>query len=389
MDMIRFLTVPAALLLIFAAVPLLASPRQWTAAIADPDRPGRLVTTQILGPGVATEPCPIVIIGHATMTSWDHYLYLAEPLAEDGWLVALPSTESGLTGDQWALAEDMLLLARALGDGHPDLPPDIPPALNQSWAMVGHSLGGGAAALAAAADLRVGVLALLAPQDRTRPSMIRQAPMIQASTLILGGEMDCMVTPPHEDQWPLYNALGSMTRAIGILQGGSHCGFAGTPEPCTTAELECEATMTAATQMEVTLALVQPWLDWQLRGRPEAGPLFFAAAQQDAVVMEQVGLPTTVDFSPSTHLVALGPGPGSGISRWMLQAPGMTRIHAAIYDLRGRLIKRWMVASPGSDTVELAWNGHDGSGRPVAGGVYLLRVQVGNLVLRSKTVRLE
>jgi len=389
MDMIRLFSLSATLLWLLAAAPLRAAPSHWTVELADPERAGRIVTANIFGPSGALESCPVVIIGHATITHWDHYRYLADPLAESGWLVALPSTEMGMPGDQAAFADDMLFLAEALSDGHPDLPAGVPAAQEQSWAMVGHSLGGGAAVLAAADDARVGALALLAPQDRARPSMIQRAPMVQAPTLILAGEMDCMMTPPLQHQWPLFSSLVSPVRAMGVLHGGGHCAFAGTPEPCTSAEMECGPTMAPSAQQELTLSLVLPWLDWRLRGRAEAGPVFLAAAQQNAIEMEQVGLPTAVSLSPITRLVALGPGPGSGLSRWRLQGPGTMRIRAAIYDLRGRLVKRLMVTEPGSDSVELVWSGLDGSGRPVAGGVYLLRVQVGDQVLRSRTVRLE
>lgn len=46
----------------------------------------------------------------------------------------------------------------------------------------------------------------------------------------------------------------------------------------------------------------------------------------------------------------------------------------AVYDVRGRLMKRWRAAS---GAVRVAWDGRDSGGRPVASGVYWVRVEGG------------
>ncbi len=371
-------------------------PRQWHLSLTDPARDDRPVAALVLGPAEAPAPCPVAVLGHATATPVSYYHYLAEPLARSGWLVVLPTTEGGLLADQAALAADMLWLARLLRDGSPALPGDLPPISPGPAAMLGHSLGGGAAVLAAAAaPQEVGVLAVMAPQDRPRPSMIRQAAHVAAPSLVLAGQHDCL-TPPERHQGPLFENLASDLKVICTLREGGHCGFAGDPEPCTSAEAECAQLMPAAEQQELTLSLVLPWLAWQLRGCAAAAEQFRAAAALPVVLASVGGTATAAAERGAAALRLAGGSPGSGTVRWLAALPPGQEIRAEIYDARGRRVRRLAPSAVGGSApsqevapLELAWDGRDGAGRRMPAGVYLLRVCAGRVALHGRCVRVD
>jgi dienelactone hydrolase len=359
-----------------------ASVRQWSVTLTDPERPGRTVSAQLMAPVNPSAPCPVAVLGHATMTPVGHYTYLATALVAEGWLVAMPTTEAGIPGDQPALAADMSFLGRTLREGAAGLPPDLPTVAAGGWAALGHSLGGGAAVLAAATDPTVAALALLTPQERRRPSMIQHADQVTAPTLVVAGELDC-VTPPDEHQAPLFAALATAHKALCILVGGGHCGFAGSPEPCAGAEDACPPEVDAAVHQAHAVALIVPWLQWQQQGHGWAASAFLAAAAHPAIEATVAGIPTSVAGTTGARLERRDGGPGGG-ARWALTLPRPSRVEARLYDLRGRHRRTLVLGFLPSGERPLVWDGRDGEGRLAPAGVYLLRVDAAGHVLRDR-----
>ncbi len=367
----------------------LAEPHHWPVTLEDPQRPQREVTAVLVADPAATTPCPIAVIGHATLTGWEHYTALADTLAGAGWLVALPTTEMGLPPDQAALAADMTLLASALRDGHPDLPAGLPARDPGPHALIGHSLGGGAAVVAAADDPHAGVLALLAPQERSRPSMIRRAPEVTAPTLVLAGELDCL-TPPEDHQHPLFAALDSPVRALATVLGGGHCGFAGPSPACLGGESGCPPTLPLVSQQTLTRRLVTGWLAWHRLADEAARSQTLADLAAPGLATELVGTPTGVaTLAPAAHLRRTGPAPASGPVRWRLVLPAAATVTADIYDVRGRHVVRLSAGAWGPGEHHLRWDGRQSAGRQAPAGTYLLRVQAGRAVLADRFLQLR
>lgn len=86
-------------------------------------------------------------------------------------------------------------------------------------------------------------------------------------------------------------------------------------------------------------------------------------------------------FSPNP----LGPGGGQAL----LRLPGPAEVHAEVVDLAGRRLATLARGAHPAGELALAWDGRDGAGRPVAAGVYLLRVRAGGRQLQAKLLRLR
>jgi len=91
---------------------------------------------------------------------------------------------------------------------------------------------------------------------------------------------------------------------------------------------------------------------------------------------------------PRRHLAAgapLGAGRGVEIHYLVPAAQGTWEVRLEIYDPAGRLVRRLVEGPRASGAQRIVWPGDGADGQPVAGGVYLCRLRVGEVV---ETVRL-
>ena len=206
------------------------------------DRPvSVLIRYPALAPGgdnvpvvnICGEKYPVVSIGHGFTIAAANYQYLAAGLARVGVVSVLPTTEAGLSPNHAQFAADLQFAARAVITD----PFFAGTNLAQRF-YVGHSMGGGAAVLAAAADRNAAGLILFAPAQ-TNPSAIAAAARVRTTTLILLGSRDC-VTPRAAHAQPIDDALSArIIHSIREIEGGSHCQFAAASASCQLAELSC------------------------------------------------------------------------------------------------------------------------------------------------------
>jgi hypothetical protein len=85
--------------------------------------------------------------------------------------------------------------------------------------MSGHSMGGGASVLAAAADPRVRTLANLAAAE-TNPSAIGASASLAIPLCLISGSQDTIVPPGGNGQLMYENA--SPPRQLPLILGGHH-----------------------------------------------------------------------------------------------------------------------------------------------------------------------
>jgi hypothetical protein len=141
-------------------------------------------------------------------------------------------------------------------------------------AVMGHSMGGGAAFLSVQYDTTITVLATLAAAV-TNPSSISAAQNITIPSLVIAGANDC-VAPPAQHQIPMYDSLSSLCKTFVSITGGSHCQFADYNLYCSVGEGSCspKPTITRLEQQTATFSLLLPWLNYFLKGSTESGTQF-------------------------------------------------------------------------------------------------------------------
>lgn len=265
---------PCLALALAAAVPARASggcDGPWPVAetsrtFVDAARNDRNVPVRLFHPGVAAgaggQPVtgcafPVVAFGHGFTIPETRYRWLAEALAAQGFVVALAATETGLSPSHAALAGDLAFLPRALVRDS-----GFATVAGTARAIGGHSMGGGAALLAAASAPRAGVLFALAPAE-TSPSAIAAAAAIRAPALLVTGSRDC-VTPTAQHAGPMFAALATAPEQRRLLDiaGGSHCQFSDGWFTCSLGEASCggAATLPAAQQHGQVLDVLLPLL---------------------------------------------------------------------------------------------------------------------------------
>lgn len=129
---------------------------------------------------------PVVAFAHGWMQPVERYVQTLKHLASWGMIVVAPATERGLVPSHSALAADLsrtlrAIVERTLGDGAVSGSPG-------RLGVLGHSIGGGAAVLAAAADEAIG--AVMTVTAVATEQGLRAAPRVRVPGLHLIGDED-------------------------------------------------------------------------------------------------------------------------------------------------------------------------------------------------------
>lgn len=235
--------------------------------------PGRQIQTEVYYP--ATSPgtnapiqsgvYPVVVVGHGFLMPWSEYQNIWEALVPAGYIVALPRTEGGISPSHQDFALDLRIVAqRMIAEGQDPNSPFYQ-RVHPRVALMGHSMGGGCAVLAAQNFSGAHCLVGLAAAN-TNPSAITAAAQVTIPALILAGSGDS-VTPPHQHQLPIYQALASSCKWYASLTGGGHCYFANSSTTCSFGESSAGSTITLsrAQQQALMNRLIRPFLDAYLK----------------------------------------------------------------------------------------------------------------------------
>ncbi len=248
----------------------------------DPARNNRNIQTYLYYPAtaagsnqpVASGQFPVVVIGHGFTMTYAPYAFWGNALAEVGYIVAIPNTETGFSPSHSALAADMAFLVEKLYSENNNGASPFYQHVQSDACIMGHSMGGGCTYLAAQNNPNVSATITFAAAE-TNPSAVAAAANVSCPSLVFSGSADC-VTPPGQHQVPMYNALPDCKSYISLV-GGGHCNFATYNFNCSFGEFTCNPggpPMPADTQRAITLYFVRPWLDRFLKNEYSAGPLF-------------------------------------------------------------------------------------------------------------------
>jgi pimeloyl-ACP methyl ester carboxylesterase len=284
--------------------------------------PGRQIQTEIYYPAatagdnvaLASGQFPVITFGHGFAMSWDAYANIWQHYVAKGYILAFPRTEGSLIPAP--SHGDFAMDLQQVTDKTLALNTDVNSIFNgkilQKSAIIGHSMGGGAAILVASNTLNtshIQTVVGLAPAE-TNPSAITVAPNVGVPTLIFSGTADG-VTPPADHHIPIYQGLNSICKAYISITGGAHCYFANTNFNCDFGEstTSTNISITREEQQTATFNILDPWLDFKLKGICQSYQLFFQAMQStNGTVNQSIGLEI-----PPTIVIQNNPNQGTGV----------------------------------------------------------------------------
>jgi len=157
---------------------------------------------------------PVLAFGHGFVMTWDAYQNIWDAIVPEGFIIAFPKTETGFTPSHSEFGKDMTFVISelaALGQNNSSFLYNRIDSMN---CVMGHSMGGGSAFLAAQFSPSIKSLLTLAPAE-TNPSAIQAAANLSIPALIFAGGNDC-VTPPPANQIPMYDSLQSICKTLKV-----------------------------------------------------------------------------------------------------------------------------------------------------------------------------
>ncbi|MCX7954619.1 MAG: T9SS type A sorting domain-containing protein [Bacteroidales bacterium] len=244
----------------------------------DSSRNNRQILTHIYYPSniagenvtIANGQFPLIVFGHGFLMGYDSYLWLKDSLTPLGYIIAFPTTEGGMLPNHEEFGKDLKFLNYKIKNENNNNVSFLYNHVSNYSAIMGHSMGGGASFLAASNNNNLTTLITFAPAETT-PSAISAAMNVNVPTLIFAGENDG-VTPPSENQIPMYNSCASNCKTLITIKGGGHCYFANYNFNCSFGEMTTtpQPTITREQQISRTFKALYPYIQYYLKNNTQA-----------------------------------------------------------------------------------------------------------------------
>lgn len=227
---------------------------------------------------------PVLSFGHGFLMSWDAYQNIWDALVPEGYIIAFPKTETGFAPSHIEFGKDIAFLLSEIEKLGNDSSSFLYSRVDTMNCVMGHSMGGGAAFLAAQSGPSVKTIVTFAPAE-TNPSAITAAEHLNIPSLIFAGSNDC-VTPPSTNQIPMHEALQSDCKTFISITGGSHCQMADNNFICSIGEGTCmpPPAISRAQQHMIINRYLLPWLNFQLKDDCSSGNQFDSIINSDSSV---------------------------------------------------------------------------------------------------------
>jgi dienelactone hydrolase len=243
-----------------------------TITLVDPARNNRQIATEVYYPAttagnntpVAPGAFPLITFGHGFVMTWSAYQNFWDMLVLEGYIVAFPTTESGISPNHTEFGKDLKFLISTMQSNGAGAAFTATSVGNTS-AIMGHSMGGGSSFLAAQNNAQITTLVNFAAAN-TNPSSITAALQVSVPTLLFSGVNDC-VTPPAQHQDLMYDSTNAAYKTQINITGGGHCYFANSNFSCTFGESTCSPSpsILREEQQDVTNDLLKLWLGYFLK----------------------------------------------------------------------------------------------------------------------------
>jgi alpha-beta hydrolase superfamily lysophospholipase len=255
---------------------------------------------------------PVLVIGHGFVMGVEAYDHVWQHFVPLGYIVVLPTTEGSIAPDHAAFGQDLAFCAQRMQLENADDVSLFFGHVEAASALLGHSMGGGAALLGAEGNAAVQAVVVMAPAE-TNPSAITSAAGILAPTLVFAASEDC-VAPIAANQQPMYDALVPCKALVNIT-GGGHCYFGDPDFLCEFGEFTCgpSLTITRAQQHDVITDLATLWLDHYLRNDAMAFPAFQDSMTTTTRAITQGDCLSTGVVGPVPSSLAVRPSPTSDV----------------------------------------------------------------------------
>lgn len=227
---------------------------------------------------------PVISFGHGFVMTVDAYANIRNMLVPEGYILIFPKTEGSFSPSHANFGQDLAFVLEAFRVEAAKSGSLFYQSVAASSAVMGHSMGGGAAHLAAANNSKIATVITLAAAE-TNPSAIQAASLTSQPTLIIAGGNDC-VTPPKDHQILIYNALNASCKTYLSLTGGSHCQMAEANFNCSFGEATCnpKPTISKDGQHALLKKYILPWLHSQLKNDCAASQLFKTQLNSDPAI---------------------------------------------------------------------------------------------------------
>jgi len=239
----------------------------------DASRRNRRVNTRIYYPKITREnktnrtqgSFPVVVLGHGFVMGSDAYENFYDTLVPKGYIVVFVNTEGSFFANHDAYSKDLAFIVGAIQAENNNSGSVLSGIVADKTALIGHSMGGGAATVAASL-VEVETLVTFAPA-LLRFDTLTPASNVSEDAIIFSGTEDG-VTPPEEHHIPIYNNLGSDCKYLINITGGAHCYYANSNFFCDFGENSSSGNIqiTRAQQQAITFQFLNSWLDYKLKG---------------------------------------------------------------------------------------------------------------------------
>lgn len=195
----------------------------YSTTFSDPNRNERQIPVVIYYPielTEAAESIPYIVFGHGWLMNHSMYSTLTDVLVDLGWIVVFPRTEESLLPDHEEFAKDLSFLSSELLTEYSNFDSILYACISQPAVVMGHSMGGGAAVLAAGMENNFASLITFCAAE-TDLSAIQGAVNVHIPSLTLSGSADT-IAPQDQHQLPIYYNLASEYKAFVSITGAGH-----------------------------------------------------------------------------------------------------------------------------------------------------------------------
>lgn len=295
---------------------------------------------------------PLIVFGHGFLMDYSAYLNFVDHLVPKGYIICLPTTEGGIPPSHENFALDLKFVNDEIKtQSLSNLNFFLYQRVSDTSALMGHSMGGGCAFVAAANNTNLKTLVTFAAAE-TNVSAIQAAFDVIVPTLVFAGENDGM-TPPTEHQLPMYNNLTVDCKGYISIKGGGHCYFANYNLACATGEATTspQPTISREQQHQAIFNALLPYLEWQLKGNNSKRQEFETVIANAAVYSSEFVCNSSLIKELNNVLIQLIPEMSTDILRIINY--DNDKFYLTIINVNGKIMKEIIINENSSLTLDL------------------------------------